>query len=415
MLTAASCSGLFRRLVATLLCAFAAPALATGSYSLDFRVRSEQVDDAKWAMKAHALTYRLHGAGQLPLGHGLLLGSGFDVVRHIGEEQYNDGMNGHAQFPDVNDPDAEEIDEIYLGYQTQADRMPLELWGGRKAFTQGSTRFISGGTAWRQNGQSFDGVGISGSRGVFKAEFVYLAQVLRAAGNRSPKGRQDLNAPVLGLVWTPTPPLTLEFSAHRLRYVPGGPIATTSSTQALIGTLKAKGELGAFKLNTRLDAARQKALYTGAVDVGGDYYALEANIRLSDTELQLKQEVLEGNGVAAFQTPLASLHAFNGFADRFLRTPRDGLRDTSIGLTQHHGRYRLMVRAHRFESTVRDYRYGTEVDVVASVAMPQNHKLLLKWADFHAARNSQVSARAATQSFDVSKLWLQWEWKWKSP
>ncbi len=33
------------------------------------------------------------------------------------------------------------------------------------------------------------------------------------------------------------------------------------------------------------------------------------------------------DGVAAFQTPLATLHKFNGFADQFLVTPAGGLQD----------------------------------------------------------------------------------------
>jgi len=90
----------------------------------------------------------------------------------------------------------------------------------------------------------------------------------------------------------------------------------------------------------------------------------------------------------------------------------DGLRDSTVTLSQQYGRYKLLVRAHRFESTVRDYRYGDEVDLVASVDLPGHHKLLIKWADFHAAQNSLVSVRATTQSLDVNKLWLQWEWKW---
>jgi len=38
-------------------------------------------------------------------------------------------------------------------------------------------------------------------------------------------------------------------------------------------------------------------------------------------------EVLEGNGAIGFATPLATLHAFNGWADMFLTTPANGLKD----------------------------------------------------------------------------------------
>ena len=43
--------------------------------------------------------------------------------------------------------------------------------------------------------------------------------------------------------------------------------------------------------------------------------------------MKLGFERLEGNGTVALQTPLATLHAFNGWADKFLSTPANGLRD----------------------------------------------------------------------------------------
>ena len=47
---------------------------------------------------------------------------------------------------------------------------------------------------------------------------------------------------------------------------------------------------------------------------------------------KLGYEVLEGSGTAgeSFQTPLATLHKFNGWADQFLLTPGTGLQDTYL-------------------------------------------------------------------------------------
>ena len=43
-------------------------------------------------------------------------------------------------------------------------------------------------------------------------------------------------------------------------------------------------------------------------------------------------ESLEGNGARGFSTPLATLHAFQGWADVFLNTPADGVDDASLTL-----------------------------------------------------------------------------------
>ena len=82
-----------------------------------------------------------------------------------------------------------------------------------------------------------------------------------------------------------------------------------------------------------------------------DYYNIELGInwggnRVDDIgflpvgepsyQIRVGHEVLEGNGVNALQTPLATVHAFNGWADVFVAapggsaTPIGGLEDTSI-------------------------------------------------------------------------------------
>ena len=40
-----------------------------------------------------------------------------------------------------------------------------------------------------------------------------------------------------------------------------------------------------------------------------------------------------GSGNRAFQTPLATKHAFQGWADQFLTTPADGIEDAYLGVT----------------------------------------------------------------------------------
>ena len=55
---------------------------------------------------------------------------------------------------------------------------------------------------------------------------------------------------------------------------------------------------------------------------------LQLGYNLGAVTVKVQQEVLE----AGFNTPLATLHAFNGWADRFLTTPVKGLADTNIKL-----------------------------------------------------------------------------------
>src|SRR5690606_12592617 len=62
------------------------------------------------------------------------------------------------------------------------------------------------------------------------------------------------------------------------------------------------------------------------------YLALEGGVLVQGVTLALGYESLgSDDGAYGFQTPLATKHAFNGWADKFLiSTPVDGLTDTYV-------------------------------------------------------------------------------------
>ena len=62
-----------------------------------------------------------------------------------------------------------------------------------------------------------------------------------------------------------------------------------------------------------------------------NYFALEGGAVVSGVTLALGNETLgSDDGNAAFETPLATKHKFNGWADKFLGTPDSGLSDTYV-------------------------------------------------------------------------------------
>ena len=69
------------------------------------------------------------------------------------------------------------------------------------------------------------------------------------------------------------------------------------------------------------------------IEVGGAF-----DVAGKPVVVKLGQETLGGNGVNALQTLLATAHAFNGWADKFVgapggsATPAGGLKDTSVTL-----------------------------------------------------------------------------------
>ena len=118
-------------------------------------------------------------------------------------------------------------------------------------------------------------------------------------------------------------------------------------------------------------------------------------------------EVLEGNGVRGFTTPLATLHKFDGWADKFLTTPPNGLerRYATLGYTKKGLGVLDTLTAnavyHQFDSNRLSIDYGSEVDLQLQ-AKYRRFNVLLKYADYN----------ADSFATDTDKYWLQVDYVW---
>ena len=117
-------------------------------------------------------------------------------------------------------------------------------------------------------------------------------------------------------------------------------------------------------------------------------------------------EHLGGNGTHALQTPLATLHAFNGWADKFAAsTPPGGLEDRYAGVTG-----KAVCEGCEWIVTWHDYRadaaipadhYGSEWNASFAFPLRKGFKGLVKFADYS----------ADDYASDTAKVWLQLEWQ----
>ena len=71
------------------------------------------------------------------------------------------------------------------------------------------------------------------------------------------------------------------------------------------------------------------------------------------------------NGVGV-KTPYATLHGFQGWADKFLTTPADGIEDFYLGLSGKLGGVTLGATYHDFQAEESSADFGTEIDLVAT-------------------------------------------------
>jgi hypothetical protein len=116
--------------------------------------------------------------------------------------------------------------------------------------------------------------------------------------------------------------------------------------------------------------------------------------------VEAEWEVLEGDGRDAFQTPLATLHGFDGWADVFLRTPPDGLEALAVAAGGNAGSLGWTARVWGFGAESSDADYGRELD------------LQLVWkSPWQATFGVKAAAYQADDFFrDVTKvmLWTAW-------
>jgi hypothetical protein len=112
-------------------------------------------------------------------------------------------------------------------------------------------------------------------------------------------------------------------------------------------------------------------------------------------------EHLGGDGRHALQTPLATLHAFNGWADKFGITPAGGLEDRYLGAAGKFGNPKLdwQLAWHDYRADTGG-RYGREWNAALGFPVHGAVKGLVKLADY----------RADGFARDTTKAWLQFEW-----
>jgi hypothetical protein len=118
---------------------------------------------------------------------------------------------------------------------------------------------------------------------------------------------------------------------------------------------------------------------------------------------------MEGDGVKGFSTPLATLHKFQGWTDKFLGTPPNGIEDSFLtaGITLKGvsalDTLGLVVTFHEYEAEHINADYGDELNV-SLAAKYKRVNVMLKFADYQ--QGVLASAR------DTQKVWGQVEFVW---
>ncbi len=425
-------------------------ALKGGKVDLYLRYRFEFVDDDQPRVisgtpptlngpldAAYANTLRT----ALGYGTGLFYDFGaylqFEDVRVADNDAYNDGgSNGVFDQATVVDPEGTEIHQAYLRH-LGIPYTTLKL--GRQEIEHRPPplhRYI-GNILWRQNWQSFDAVRtINEYLPATVIDYAYAWNTNRIFG-------EDNELPDRSDFRMDSHFMKIDYSGFQYGKFEQYTYLLDFESNASEGFSTATFGLrfqGAYDLITYPvsilytgEFAHQMDYADNPADITVNYYLVElgGTHTFIDSPLEAitvkgSYEVLEGDGLElvtgccsgrvarAFQTPLGTNHAFQGWADRFLITPADGVEDLYVTLQMKVWGATFMAMWHDLSANDADYDYGTEWDLLLERPIANNFLVGVKYAYYDASGDALNQARNSIsgQAFDLEKVWAYVQFKY---
>jgi Alginate export len=369
------------------------------SLEWDLRARHEHVADDAFAPSADATTLRLRLGLRGDFGHGwaaLIEGEG---IVDAGDD-HNNGANGRSAYPAVIDPDGTELNQAWIGWKNARFGAIV----GRQRLIFDNQRWI-GNVGWRQNEQTYDALALDfKANDAFALRYAWLDKVHRVSSDDAidPLARErDLSTHLLSGSFKHG---KQQWTGYAWLHDDRDVAAASTATYGLrwTGTLP-QGDL---IWGWTAELARQREHADNPLDFSHGYWLLEPSLQAKGITYRIGWEHLSGDGTHALQTPLATLHAFNGWADKFLVTPAQGLDDLYISASGKAGKFAWVAAYHDYRADTASAtldRYGRELDLSLSRPLWKDWTGMVKFADY----------RADDFARDTRKLWVQVEYKGK--
>ena len=368
------------------------------------RLRYESVDQDGLASEAEALTLRVRAGVEAKAGRWSALVEGQGNLAIV--DDYFDGLNGAATRPIVADLENIALTRAQLRYASPA----FAVTAGRQRIGFDDERFV-GSVGFRQNGQSYDAVRaeVTPVKGV-KVDLAYAWSVRTIWGIDGAGARQQAVSGdnVFANVAAQTPVGKLSGFAYLVDQDEAAMQGFRMSSQSYGVRLDGNQPLGKAKMAYQLSYARQSDWHRNPNDYSADYYLADVAVDLGGPRVGAGYEILgadNGISLTSFQTPLATGFKFQGWADKFLVTPPDGIRDLyasagwgwkAVGPLK---AVTLQAAYHDYRSDRASRSYGDEIDLLASARLGKVTGSV-RYAHYNADRFAT----------DTDKFWLQLDW-----
>ena len=425
-------------------------AIKQGKPLTNFRLRYEHVDqegfqstaaNAKKLDTAKAFTLRSLIGWQTSPFHNFSFAAQLTDVHEFNDD-FNDRRDnvpepGKIAYPNIVDPGYTDVNQLYVDW-TGIKNTKLRL--GRQQLNLDNVRFI-GDIGFRQDMQVFDGISVANKSipdvELFAAHFGKVRQITTKL--------RDGNIDIFNAKYRLSPTESVVgygyfIDVANLGQNNGNPAAIGTAAQGGNGlgasqdapsTSSATTDASSKTFGLRLDGVRKvsddwKVLYTaeyakqddyrgGSPLIDAHYFKLGGGVAYDVWSVRIDHEKLSSNdGKYAFQTPLGTNHLFQGWADHFLATPRQGIEDTFITFAGSIEKAKLYAEYHLFKSDERYQslngklgdQYGTELDI--SVTYPFTKELMgkVEYANFNESDVYGTSLKNAARKGDKEIVWV---------
>lgn len=369
--------------------AFATLLMAPGAHAQDASTAGHAIAEARLRYEsvsqdgledADALTFRARLGYETGAWRGLRALGEIEGVAHFNDD-FNDTVNGNTGHAVIADPEAFELNRLQLSWSGAHGRRAIL---GRQRIVLNNARFI-GNVGFRQNEQTFDALRLE-ARPLERAglTYIYIDNVRRVFGDDSAQGEWDSDSHVLQadldlpLGKVSLYGLWLDFRGD----------APAQSNRTYGVRWQHEWTAGAYRPRLTLEAATQGDYGSNAAAFDLGYQHAELALRRDQWTVAVAGERLEGDDVRGFTTPLATLHAFQGWADVFLTTPPDGVRDLNATVSYATRPWiagqpaTLTVRAHDFTSDDGGTDFGAEIDASLRFSLTERVSIEAKGAAF---------------------------------
>jgi hypothetical protein len=385
-------------------------AFTKGKFNLNARLRFEYADQEGGTPPAHAYTLRTRfGYTTAPL-YGFQAMLEGENITAFDKGSYAPGPGSAVPKDVVADPTGTEINQAWLAYSNT--NYMVSVKGGRQAINLDNARFV-GDVGWRQNQQTFDAAGAKYSpiKGL-DLSYNYVWRVNRIFGNDGTLGAAtsnfDSDSHLINAAYTYSPLFKVVGYGYLLDLktergaAPGNAANSSATYGAYVSGVYTFDKASKGTVSYRAEYAYQSDYADSALNYDTSYYLADLGATYGIFNAGVGYEGLGSENAVGFKAPLATLHAFNGWADVFLNTPAGGLKDLYLSVgAMLPGSVPVKAIYHKFDAETGGADFGQEFDLVASRKFGKNWTVLAKYAYY--------DGKDAPSAFDKQVFWGQVE------